>query len=322
MIAATSDLENLGGCTTKDALRTIRDGVQQILHGLNAIIGHSAGATAVPLARLDDSPTLLEVVNEMLNVKARNLISDSYLWQLRHCFSLFARGRSRRPLGSIQVREMEKWLDSAELSPRTVRGRIQYIRALYKFAQRRGYVQRNPALALELPREEPKEPGESIHTPDQVKAILAAALAQDPGTAKALAIRYFAGLRSAELERLDVEKEINLERRRIEITAAKSKTRRRRFITIQPNLSAWLALEADIPGDLEKRITLVWQKAGVRWPRNVTRHSFCSYHLAEFQNAAKTALQAGHSEQMLFSHYHDLLTPEAATEYWAIVPQG
>ena len=92
-------------------------------------------------------------------------------------------------------------------------------------------------------------------------------------------------------------------------------------MTIQDNLAAWLALEADIPGDLEKRITLVWQKAKVTWPRNVTRHSFCSYHLAEFQNAAKTALQAGHSEQMLFSHYHDLVTPEAAAEYWAIVPK-
>jgi len=215
---------------------------------------------------------------------------------------------------------MEKWLDSAEVSPRTMRGRIQYIRALFKFAQRRGYVQRNPALALELPREEPKEPGAGIHTPDQVKAVLAAALEQDPGTAKALAIRYFAGLRSAELERLEPEKEINLERRRILITAAKSKTRRHRFVRIQDNLVTWLALEADIPGDLEKRITLVWQKAEVSWPHNVTRHSFCSYHLAHFQNAAKSALQAGHSEQMLFSKYHDLVMPEAAAEYWAIVP--
>jgi len=279
-------------------------------------------SSSAPAQFPESSPTVLEVVNEMLNVKARNLISDNYLWQLRHCYTLFSRGRSRRPLGSIQVREMEQWLDSAEVSARTIRGRIQYIRALFKFAQRRGYVQHNPALALELPREEPKEPGAGIHTPDQVKAVLAAAVAQDPGTAKALAIRYFAGLRSAELERLDVEKEINLERRRILITAAKSKTRRHRFVRIEDNLAAWLALDTDIPGDLEKRITLVWQKAEVPWPRNVTRHSFCSYHLAQFQNAAKTALQAGHSEQMLFSKYHDLVTPEAAAEYWGIVPKA
>lgn len=299
----------------------LRDGLLTAVHGINVMLGDASCATQVLRPLPDSSPTVLEVVNEMLNAKARAAISDSYLWQLRHCFTLFSRGRARRPMGSFDARELEKWIESMEVGPRTVRGRIQYVRALFKFAQRRGYVQHNPALALEMPREEPKEPGTTIHTPDQVRAVLVAALAQDPGTAKALAIRYFAGLRSAELERLDAEKEINLERGRIEILASKSKTRRRRLITIQPNLSAWLALEADIPGDLEKRITLVWQKAQVTWPRNVTRHSFCSYHLAQFQNAAKTALQAGHSEQMLFSNYHDLVTPEAAAEYWAITPE-
>lgn len=142
-----------------------------------------------------------------------------------------------------------------------------------------------------------------------------------PALNEAMVLGTLASAALKACERLEPEKEINLERGRIEITAAKSKTRRRRLVTIHDNLAAWLALEADIPGDLEKRITLVWQKAKVTWPHNVTRHSFCSYHLAQFQNAAKTALQAGHSEQMLFSHYHDLVTPEAAAEFWGIVPE-
>ena len=317
MVSEVSVPDSLGGYTAGNVWRAVADLALALHRAASAMAGDARGN---PLPARDDGPTTLEVVNELLNVKARGQRSDSYLWQLRHCYTLLVRGRSRRPLSSFDARELERWLASAEVGPRTIRGRIQYLRLLFKFAQRRGYVQHNPALALEYPREETKEPGACIHTPDQVKAVLDAALEQDPGTAKALAIRYFAGLRSAELERLDPEKEINLERRRIEITAAKSKTRRRRLVTIQDNLFAWLSLEADIPGDLEKRITLVWQKAGVPWPRNVTRHSFCSYHLAEFQNAARTALQAGHSEQMLFAHYHDLVTPEAAKEYWAILP--
>jgi len=59
---------------------------------------------------------------------------------------------------------------------------------------------------------------------------------------------------------------------------------------------------------------------GVPWPSNVTRHSFVSYHLAHFGSAAKTALEAGHSEAMLFAHYRELVTPEAAAEFWAIRP--
>jgi hypothetical protein len=111
-----------------------------------------------------------------------------------------------------------------------------------------------------------------------------------------------------------------LERRLIEVTAVKSKTRRRRLVRISDNLAAWLQLKGDMPGDLEKRITRAWETAKVPWPRNVTRHSFCSYHLAQWDNAAKTALQAGHTEQVLFAHYRELVTPEQAEEFWSIVP--
>ncbi len=264
------------------------------------------------------SPTLLEVVNEMLSNKARRRLSDQYLYQLRHCYSLLIAGRSRRALHTFSARELEKWLDSMEASPRTIRGRIQYLRSLWHFAKSRGYVERNPALALDLPVQD--HSGPRIHTPEQVRAVLAAARKQGDGTAKALAIRYFGGLRSSELERLDPDTEIRLGDRLIEILAEKTKTRRRRLVSIQDNLASWLALNSPIPGDLEKRITAAWQDAGVEWPRNVTRHSFCSYHLAQFQNAAKTALEAGHSEQMLFSIYRDLVRPTEAEDYWSITP--
>ena len=59
----------------------------------------------------------------------------------------------------------------------------------------------------------------------------------------------------------------------------------------------------------------------VDWVHNATRHSFVSYHLAEFQNAGKTAIEAGYSEQMLFSHYRALVAPAAAKEFWGIVPE-
>jgi len=72
------------------------------------------------------------------------------------------------------------------------------------------------------------------------------------------------------------------------------------------------------------RRVMAWRaataRAGLDWPHNVMRHSFVSYHLAAFGNAGKTALEAGHSEQMLFAHYRELVTPEAAREFWAIRP--
>ena len=54
-----------------------------------------------------------------------------------------------------------------------------------------------------------------------------------------LAIQAFAGLRSAEVMRLDWQN-VKLARGHIEITAANAKTASRRIVPILPNLAAWL----------------------------------------------------------------------------------
>lgn len=268
------------------------------------------------MVRVKTPDTSVEVCNALLIAKTRLLRSDSYVEQLRIAFAQFASGRGGRPLASITLEELEAWSGEFMGAARTRKGRIQYVKLLFGWAQRRGWITANPAAALEFPTgsEEPPE----IHGVDQVKAILEEARRQEPGLARALAIRYFAGLRTAELGRIGPE---NIGARFIEVPAAKSKTRQRRLVTIQPNLAAWLALSATMPGDQEKRIARVYGALGLAWPHNVTRHSFCSYHLAQFQSAAKTALEAGHSEAMLFAHYRELVTPEDAAAFWALRPK-
>ena len=52
-------------------------------------------------------------------------------------------------------------------------------------------------------------------------------------------------------------------------------------------------------------------------------HSYASYHLAHFRNASDLALQLGHQNtEVLFAHYRELVTPEAAARYWEIQPDG
>src|SRR6516164_1218590 len=53
------------------------------------------------------------------------------------------------------------------------------------------------------------------------------------------AIGLFAGLRSAELSRLEW-REVLFDERLIEVAASKSKTAARRLVIIQPNLALWL----------------------------------------------------------------------------------
>jgi hypothetical protein len=68
------------------------------------------------------------------------------------------------------------------------------------------------------------------------------------------------------------------------------------------------------------QLTHMGAKAGFGWRQNALRHSYASYRLAENQDAAKTALELGNSPQMLFKHYRELVTADAAKKWFELMP--
>jgi len=62
--------------------------------------------------------------------------------------------------------------------------------------------------------------------------------------------------------------------------------------------------------------------AGImNWPDNALRHTFASYHLAQFRAAAALALEMDHTDSgMIFGHYRQLVRPKEAARYWSIRP--
>jgi integrase-like protein len=280
------------------------------------------GLNHVPFCR-SSSPvgvTVSELLNEFLRAKAKSGRSDRYLRALRVSLKSFARGRGQVQIGNVTVGDVETWLEKSGWAIRTRRGYLSDVRVMFNFAVRRNMLAHNPATAVELPVLASKPP--EIHTVDEVRIVLDFARTYNLNICRCLAIRYFGGLRSSEAEKLE---ETEIRKDYIEVTAAKSKTRRRRLVLIQPNLRAWLDLGGKLP---LHDISSTWRfftaalnkQKGIAWAHNVTRHSFVSYHLARFGNAGKTALEAGHSEQMLFAHYRELVAPEAAAAYWEVRP--
>jgi integrase len=321
-VAGTTDNNNL---QSAQALHLTPDLSRELLQAL-ARVGEIAtrmlgGNVTCQAFSADNSVTVAEAVNEFLRAKARAQCSDRYLRTLRVSLQSFARGRFSVPLGGVTVPDVEKWVQSQNWAARTQHGYCADVRTLYNFCIRRGLVNFNPAAAVELPKKD--EAPISLHTPEQVRTVLEFARERDLNLCRSLAVRYFCGLRSAEMERIS-ETEIKAEF--VEVTAAKAKTRRRRLVPILPNLKAWLQLGGQLPlHDINNRMRwftdALRKKHGIDWPHNVTRHSWCSYHLAQFRNAGETALQAGHSEQMLFQHYRELVTPDQAREFWNIIPK-
>ena len=114
----------------------------------------------------------------------------------------------------------------------------------------------------------------------------------------------------------------------VEVPVLKSKTASRRFVPIQDNLAAWLEPYAGwsgnvCPPNLRKLLARDRKAAGIKnWPVNALRHSFASYHLAAFKDAAALALELGHTNAvLLFKHYRQLVRPESAAKYWNIRPE-
>lgn len=182
-----------------------------------------------------------------------------------------------------------------------------------------------------------------VLTPAEAAALMAAS---KDDVAAYHAIGLFAGLRTAELERIEWG-QIDLDKGEIHVTPAvakrtKNRGRAGRFVPITANLKAWLSEVPEkkrtgkIQGPNFRRRELAarnaagfgpaakeLEKKGVKlkdWPRNVMRHSFVSYRLAGTNNAAQTALESGHREQVLFQHYRKPLTAKHAEAYFGIMP--
>lgn len=262
--------------------------------------------------------SVVEAANEFLIAKAKAGRSQRYLKVALAQLRAFATGREAQPLGSVTAAEIEKWLYAREWQPKTQRGYLLTVRTLFNFAAARLHIVGNPALGVDLPTLEDREP--EIHTPAQVKAVLEKARELDPSLCRWMAIRYFAGLRGSEAESL-VESEMDGEH--IEVKAAKAKTRQRRLVKIEPALTAWLAIGGELPlRQVNQKHWDLIRAMEFPCPQNVTRHSFVSYHLAQFNDAARTALEAGHTQEMVFRNYRKVVTPAAAAEFWGIRPAG
>jgi integrase len=174
----------------------------------------------------------------------------------------------------------------------------------------------------------PKVPGNppEIFTVDALRSLLNAANDIAPDVLPMLTIGAFAGLREAEIQRLDWS-EVELVRGHIDVKAAKAKSAKRRIVPIQPNLAAWLATYVGmngrvVPKGARRKLDHVRKAANLsRWPKNGLRHSFGSYRLAAIHDAPRVAAELGHtSPQMLYSTYRELVMPEEAARYWNVLP--
>jgi len=276
------------------------------------------------LGALNQSVTVEVAIDQLLSIRQAEGKSSGHVHDLLYRLKRFARDHGERLAASLTTRDIDQWLASLVFGPQS---RVNYRRVIHNFftfCAARGYSQGNPVTQASKVKVPPKEIG--ILTLEQAQALLEACPRE---ILPAVAIGMFAGLRASEIARLDW-RSIDLDRRFIEVAAAKSKTAQRRLVTISDNLHTWLAPFRAISGEVRlpssayrRRFAKALKTAGFEsWPHNALRHSFASYYLAHHQDAVKTALELGHTEsRTLFAHYRELVKLEDAKAYWKIFPR-
>lgn len=225
----------------------------------------------------------------------------------------------------ITREQVESWAWAGEekndkptkVKPISARSRIIDIGTFFSFCIKRRWCLRNPVDDIEPILLEDKPPG--IHTVEQAEQLLKSCLSHKDGQKVIcyVALGYFGGLRPFEALRLKPE-DIDLKSKLINVEGDKAKTRRRRLIPINETLEAWLNIST-IPRQKNFHRDFDRVKAGIPWPHDVLRHTFCSYALPKY-GATKTAEWAGHSEQILFAHYRERVKPTDASRFWSLHP--
>src|SRR6516165_3409293 len=315
--------ENYGtaALSIPDALRVEAIECCELLQPFGVTLRDASNFYLVHLKAVTGSRKVKEVVADLLAARTADGMSARYLGDLRVRLARFVQIFGEEMIAGISASRIDEWLRGLGVGAVTRNTFRRRLAVLFSFAKRRGYVTENPVADVERAKE--RETEIAILSVGELARLLECASSD---MLPFWTIGAFAGLRRAEIERLTWN-EVDFDAGVIEVKASKSKTASRRLVTIQPNLRQWLApyrrsIGRVCPVNLQRKINEDRERAKLRseWPQNALRYSFGSYHLAQFNDAAKLALEMGNSPATIFRHYRQLVKPKLAERYWKIAP--
>ncbi len=293
------------------------------------LLGNKPILPAIEKYLADASAQLLKpimvpaLVEEFISSKESDGVSERYLQDCRSRLRKFAKGFHTH-ITSVKTGDIDTWLRALQHSPRSRNNYRVLLVTMFRFARSCGYLLRDRSteadhVALARDAGNPIE----IYSLTEMQKLLNHA---DEHTLPFVALAGFAGLRSAEIERLTWDC-FKWDQDLIEVRAKMAKTSQRRLVPLSPNLKRilmkWRRAVGSVIGNVKIFMRLEWlsDASGVKWKRNALRHSYASYRLAIIQDAGKLALEMGNSPSMVFRHYRELVTKPDAEKWFVLQPK-
>ena len=168
-----------------------------------------------------------EVMEELLKAKQVDGMSAVYLKDLRGRLGRFGLA-FQMPMAMVTTAEIEDFLRSLDLSGRSRNNYRRAIATLFYFAEKRGYVVKGAAQVDLVAVAKEDDSAIEIFTPQELVRVLERS---EPALIPFLTIGAFAGLRHAEIARLDWS-EVRLDDGFIEVKANRAKAASGRLVPI------------------------------------------------------------------------------------------
>jgi hypothetical protein len=176
-----------------------------------------------------------DVVDEFLAAKEADGCGERYLKTLHYNLGAFLK-RFQGTISSVAGGEVDAWLRSSGLSPRTRNNIRTSLHTLFGFAEGRRYLPKDHDELDSVAVVNDRKGDIEVFTATELIEVLCCA---SESMVPFLTLGAFAGIRHAEIQRLEW-KDIRFDEGSIEIRASKAKTASRRLVPILPNLKEWL----------------------------------------------------------------------------------
>ena len=257
-----------------------------------------------------------------------------YLQSLRSVLNRFAAHSGNLVVDEVRHPQITEFLKNYKISLRTRQGYLTDLRSFFSWCEQKGYCEVNPCIAAMPSKARRKEIMTAkrgrrklqVLTPAEVKKLLTYCEKEEPTLTPYAVLCVFGGLRPEREAPNMIDDDITDEAIRVPEDFAKD-NETRIIEPLSPNFIKWIKYIKRRDGSFLKPLNLVrkWNKAknsiGRDWPHDCMRHSYASYHFAEYNDAGLTAKNLGHPDSTLLrKDYNGAVTKAQAKAFWAILP--
>ena len=216
---------------------------------------------------------------------------------------------ANRNFSELNASECESWLNNTFSTPSQHNKGRSFLHAIFEFAIRREWCDKNPIKHIERKKVVEKEiiPLKLSET----KRLIKTARNESPKYAMIAALLVYAGIRPREVRRLSW-RDIDTEENTITVRSQCSKTGGVRHVEISPILNSLLIVDKTethspvCPADWQRRWRKIRDNSGFKglWVQDVLRHTYASYFTKRYSDLPRLQLNMGHRDlSLLRSRY-------------------